>query len=197
MSSAESNSPVSCHSNRIRRVQAREQPGALGSVPKSSTARDGRSGSGRSGREQRCTGFLLAAVLVAIGCLRVMLRVPRAWVVGRLGVAARPGALSDPGGGTGAGLSVSWWSARSQAGAGGSDAAGPPVTQSRRAGTSSACHWHQDRVHGRPGAVHRHHRTPRCRYRAGSTLARDDWPRGVRPCDPAPVRLGTGDDVRT
>jgi hypothetical protein len=74
---------------------------------------------------------------------------------------------------------------------------GHPVMQPRRARTMSACRRHEDRGPGHPGAVHRHHRTPRRHCRAGSTLAQDDRPRRVRPCDPAPVRPRTWGDART
>ena len=72
MPSAASDRSFSRHSHRICRVQARAQPGAVGTAPRSSTARSGRpAGVGWGGCWPGYTVSLLGTVLVAMGCLRV------------------------------------------------------------------------------------------------------------------------------
>jgi hypothetical protein len=69
ISSPASDRPASCHSSRITRVHARAQPGAVGTAPRSRTARGGRAGGGCSGRGWCCTAGLLTVVMAGIGCL--------------------------------------------------------------------------------------------------------------------------------
>jgi hypothetical protein len=67
MPSAASDRSSSRHSHRICRVQARAQPGAVGTAPRSSTARSARPASaGGGGWSRGCMVSLLNAVLMAM-----------------------------------------------------------------------------------------------------------------------------------
>jgi hypothetical protein len=78
MSPAVSDRSANRHSHRICRVQARAQPGAVGTAPKSRTARGGRPGGGCGGWGWWCTIGLLAVVLVVIAASGMVQGVPRA-----------------------------------------------------------------------------------------------------------------------
>jgi hypothetical protein len=109
---AVSDRPVIRHSHKISWVQARAQPGAVGSAPRSSIARSGQPAgtAGCGGSGQGCTVSSLVAVMAAMDRLRCVRAVFRpAWLA--TGRAAVPSRLA----GAGRELSVMRWPAAGQA----------------------------------------------------------------------------------